>query len=190
MKYFATVGLFIVIQLAARETDWTDSDNLKIGVFHLATLGMMVYSLGGFFLDLGIAETVCYSLLVLGLFSINLMQLIEIKPGLGAYVAAKYTVLAGIVMHAFEAVSYIYSIVFLLIAIASVVAGFKVGNKSIRLYGLVLSMLSVFKLIMFDVSYSSTLTRAISFLVSGLICFGISLVYNRIDKQQKEKVER
>ncbi len=189
MRIFATVGMFIVIQLAARETDWTDSDNGRLGLFHFANLAAMLYALDGFQMDFQTIELIVYSLLVIGLFSLNLDQLLIIKDKFGAYISGKYTLLAAAILNALDAVNYAYSIVFLLISIASIVVGFKIKNKSMRLFGLVLSMLSIVKLIMFDVSYSNTLMRALSFLASGLICFGISLVYNRIDKQQKQKTE-
>lgn len=189
MRIFATVGMFIVIQLAARETDWTDSDNGRLGLFHFANLAAMLYALDGFQMDFQTVELIVYSLLVIGLFSLNLDQLLIIKDKFGAYISGKYTLLAAAILNALDAVNYAYSIVFLLISIASIVVGFKIKNKSMRLFGLVLSMLSIVKLIMFDVSYSNTLMRALSFLASGLICFGISLVYNRIDKQHKQKSE-
>ena len=189
MRIFATVGMFIVIQLAARETDWTDSDNGRLGLFHFANLAAMLYALDGFQMDFRTMELVVYSLLVIGLFSLNLEQLLSINDKFGAYISGKYTVLAAVILNALSAVNYAYSIAFLLISIASIVVGFKIKNKSMRLFGLVLSMLSIVKLIMFDVSYSNTLMRALSFLASGLICFGISLVYNRIDKQHKQKTE-
>ena len=189
MRIFATVGMFIVIQLAARETDWTDSDNGRLGLFHFANLAAMVYAIDGFQADFLTLELIVYILLVIGLFSLNLEQLLSINSNFGAYIAGKYTVLAAFILNAFVAVNYAYSIAFLLISIVSIVVGFKIRNKSMRLFGLVLSMLSIVKLIMFDVSYSNTLMRALSFLVSGLICFGISLVYNRIDKQHKQKTD-
>ena len=95
--------------------------------------------------------------------------------------------LIGVFMYHLNVSSYVYSIVYLIISIICVVAGFKISNKSVRLYGLILSMLSIAKLILIDISYSNTLMRAFSFLICGLLCFGISLIYNHIDKQQKAK---
>ena len=34
---------------------------------------------------------------------------------------------------------------------------------------------------MFDIVYSDTVGRATSFLVSGILCFVISLIYNKLD---------
>lgn len=48
-------------------------------------------------------------------------------------------------------------------------------------------MVSVFKLIMIDIKYDSTLENAVSFFVCGLLCFVISFLYNRIDHHLKKK---
>ncbi len=52
-------------------------------------------------------------------------------------------------------------------------------------YGLVLSIISVIKLIIIDISYDNLALRAASFLVCGLLCFAISYIYNKLDKNNK-----
>ena len=54
--------------------------------------------------------------------------------------------------------------------------------KLMRLYGLILSMISIAKLLFFDLSYDSLATRAAGVLVAGLLCLGISFAYGKYEK--------
>ena len=47
-------------------------------------------------------------------------------------------------------------------------------------------MVSVVKFIMYDITYENTIGRAISFLISGILCFGISAIYNHFEKQGQQ----
>ena len=94
----------------------------------------------------------------------------------------KYTVLMFCILNSYDVINYLISICLLLFAIISIVIGFYKDTKSFRLYGLLLSMISIFKLIMIDIQYDSTIENAVSFFVSGVLCFIISFIYNRIDR--------
>lgn len=43
-------------------------------------------------------------------------------------------------------------------------------------------LLCVVKLVLVDIRYDNVLLRAAGFFVGGILCFGISLVYNLVDK--------
>lgn len=75
------------------------------------------------------------------------------------------------------------SILFLMLAVWGIVFGALVRRKAIRLYGLVLSILSVLKCLLFDIAYSSSLYRPLGLLVAGIMCFGISWIYTVIEKK-------
>ncbi|MBP3351875.1 MAG: DUF2339 domain-containing protein [Lachnospiraceae bacterium] len=105
----------------------------------------------------------------------------------GVYVGVKFVVFMNVVLNSFEAVNYVISISCLLFAILSIIIGFIGDYKALRIFGLVLSMISIFKLIMVDISYQNTLGNALSFFGSGILCFVISLIYNYIDKKVKER---
>ena len=104
------------------------------------------------------------------------------------YVGIKATLFINLSMAVFidSELGYIYSIVCLLIAVASIVIGFRNELKSFRLYGLILSLCSVLKLVMIDISYDNSLGRIFSFIGAGLLCFAIVWIYNKMSEKLKE----
>ncbi len=123
------------------------------------------------------------------IFVINAKHLLdEYKGGFaGFYVGFKMTILLFVIMSSFDAYDYMMSVAYFMFAIVAIVVGFKLKYKSLRIYGLILSMISVFKLIMVDIRYTDMIKIAISFFVSGVLCFAISLIYNYIDKKLVKK---
>ena len=121
------------------------------------------------------------------LFFINSKRLLPRHKYAGYYITLKYTALMLIILSSFDVVNYAVSICLLVFAIISIVAGFYKDMIAFRLYGLVLSMISIFKLLMIDIKYDSTIENAISFFVSGVLCFVISFIYNRIDGKLRGK---
>lgn len=105
------------------------------------------------------------------------------KMAAGFYIGIKLTVLVSVVTYSFNAADYVISIVLLMVSAASITAGFIFRYKSFRLYGLILVMLSTVKLIMVDIAYDNTIERAISFFICGILCFAISILYNKLDKK-------
>ncbi len=128
-------------------------------------------------------------LVSLVLFMLNSKNLLEKFPNIvaGIYVGLKFTILMIAILGSFDAANYVVSSCCILLAIGCIVIGFMRDYKYLRIYGLILSMISVFKLIMVDIRYENTLGNAISFFVSGILCFAISLIYNYIDKRIKKE---
>ena len=104
------------------------------------------------------------------------------------YVAVKAVLFAFFALASLEAASIVTSVVGLLIAFVCVVVGFAAGMqtgrsfKQIRIFGLIMVLICLLKLILVDLPFDSTLLRAISFFISGVLCFAISLIYNMVDK--------
>ena len=121
------------------------------------------------------------------LFMANSKKLFQKNTYAGYYIMLKYTILMFCILHSYDVINYLISICLLLFAIISIVIGFYKDTKSFRLYGLLLSMVSIFKLIMIDIQYDSTMENAVSFFVSGVLCFIISFIYNRIDHSFQKK---
>lgn len=117
-------------------------------------------------------------------FMVNSKNILDKRTGIGGiYVGIKFTVLMVVILNSFDVVNYVVSVACLILAIISIVGGFKGQYKSLRIFGLILSMLSTFKLIMVDISYANTLGNALSFFASGILCFMLSLIYNYIDRK-------
>ena len=94
-------------------------------------------------------------------------------------------VLVIAILGSYHSPQYVISIAIFIVAIIVILLGFKINVKSIRIYGLVVSMICVVKLVMVDITYSNTMGHALSFFVSGVLCFVISALYNIADKRYK-----
>lgn len=128
---------------------------------------------------------VAVTLVAIALFMMNVAG--QLKRGSDLwryYIAFKLTVLLFAIFNAYWNINIIYSIVMLLFALGCIVFGFAFSYRAFRMYGLGISMVCIFKLVMMDLDNSSgTLgSRALGFLVCGLICFGINYVYNRVSR--------
>lgn len=130
-------------------------------------------------------------LTTLAAFLVNAKNLLDKRDNLfaGIYVGVKFTVLMITILGSFDTVNYLVSIACFVLAIISIVIGFKAEYRSLRLFGLALSIISTFKLIMVDISYENTLGNALSFFASGLLCFAISMIYNYIAKKRDKEEE-
>lgn len=104
----------------------------------------------------------------------------------GIYVGLKFTWLCYAILHTAGIPQYGISIGFFLLAAGTVAYGFKFKFKSLRVFGLILSCISVCKLILADLSYEQVAMKAASFLICGLLCLGINVVYNLVGKKQDE----
>lgn len=169
--------------------------NLRTGAKENPTvyniINLMLMSAGLIIISENTALQIPVILVALVIFLINSKNLLDKYPNLlaGIYVGLKFTVLMVVILTSFEAANYVISSLCIILAIASIVLGFVKEYKYLRIYGLILSMVSVFKLIMVDIRYENTLGNAISFFVSGVLCFAISMIYNYIDKKIVERKE-
>lgn len=75
--------------------------------------------------------------------------------------------------------SVLLTIVILLTGAVCVIGGFRVRATMLHHYGLSLVLLAVLKLALLDVGTQSSITRVVALLVAGLICFALSLAYNK-----------
>jgi len=80
----------------------------------------------------------------------------------------------------------IASVVGMALAFISIFVGFIFRVKALRLYGLVLTILMTVKAIAYDLSGSDGITRVISLLIGGIICFGIVVIYTRLESSLKQ----
>lgn len=168
--------------------------NLKTGeeekktLYYLINLILMITGLIRIDAGYGVVPHLTVIIVTLITFLVNSKNILDryVNYG-GIYVGIKFTVLMAVILDSFHTVNYIVSVVCLLLAIVNIAAGFWGSYKSLRIFGLVLSMVSIFKLIMVDISYTNTLGNALSFFASGMLCFAISLIYNLIDKKMQKQ---
>lgn len=103
----------------------------------------------------------------------------------GFWLVFKYLLLIWAVILSFAdlgVASAIYSVSGLVVAILSISVGFKLSIKSIRLYGLVLTVMMVAKFILVDLSQENSIVRVLALVLGGSLCFLISYIYNRLSE--------
>lgn len=187
---FMLVAIYNVVMLKTRfSTNFETGEREKPAIFNIINSILMIVGLSGIGDDEGIWNALLI-ITVIGIFFVNAKNILDNRNNLfgGMYVGFKFTFLMIVLMESFDAISYVISIACFVFAILSIVIGFIAKYKALRIYGLVLSLISTFKLVMFDISYDNTLGHSISFFVSGILCFVICLIYNLIDnKINKEK---
>jgi hypothetical protein len=98
------------------------------------------------------------------------------------YGVIKVTVFLVVVLTSLQQASILLSAALLVLSILWILTGFGLSAKAIRMYGLVITNLSIVKLILIDITYNGVLEKAVGFFVCGLLCFFISFIYNRIDR--------
>ncbi|MGL6199484.1 MAG: DUF2339 domain-containing protein [Lachnospiraceae bacterium] len=80
---------------------------------------------------------------------------------------------------------YIVSILLVLIACICIAVGFKKDFTSFRVYGLVLTIAAVLKLVTYDIMKLNSMIRVGAFVVGGILCFMISRLYNNASKKNE-----
>ncbi len=162
---------------------YDDEKPFKI-VTYVINACLMFYSLITLFT---IEDEIMHFMVVLGaigLFCINSVNILKKKyTGLSVYVGIKLTILILAILGSYDAANYVMSISAFLIAIAFIIVGFVMDIKSLRIYGLVVSLICVVKLVMIDITYENTAGHALSFFISGVLCFVISAVYSLAEKR-------
>lgn len=105
------------------------------------------------------------------------------KTFIGIYTCTKLLIVLLAILYRLETVSLVVSLATLIFAVLCIAFGFKINVKSFRLYGLTLTLILVLKLILYDISYDSAILRPLGFLGAGLLCYGVSWLYSKLEKQ-------
>lgn len=100
-----------------------------------------------------------------------------------AYLSGKSLYFLGFVIPRLAQSTVLLSAGILLAGCLGVFGGFINKKKSLRICGLMMSMLAVFKLLLYDISLSDGILRPLCFLGAGILCFGIGYIYNKMEKQ-------
>ena len=99
---------------------------------------------------------------------------------------AEVTIVPFILCYALEASGFVATLAVIAVAICCIVFGFIMKYVGPRLYGLIMTMIMIFKLTMIDYRHSSLLGYAVSFLIAGVVCLGISMLYYFINANVKK----
>ncbi len=188
--YTLVVAYNLFAMKSSFSLDFKTGEQESSGFYAFVNLILMLIGLGAIADGNGASlRHVIWIIVTLVTFLVNSKNYLDKRDNMvaGVYIGVKFVIFLIVVLNSFEAVNYVISISCLLFAIASIIIGFMGDYKALRMFGLVLSMISIFKLIMIDISYQNTLGNALSFFGSGILCFVISLIYNYIDKKVKER---
>lgn len=110
----------------------------------------------------------------------------KIPDLIGIWFVLKYFIFTWVMLRAFWELpfdSVVYSVAGLLLAVAAIYAGFQLKIKITRQFGLAITMLMVAKFIFVDLQGENSITRVLSFAAGGVLCFIISIIYNRLSKE-------
>ena len=119
----------------------------------------------------------------------ELLKKNEIRSGMTGremLFCGKLTAWLFVLFCGFSLPKVLLSVGLLVLAVLLILFGFWKSRKPVRIYGLILVLVSICKLILLDISYGKLELRAFSFLICGVICFGISFLYNRMDKNNSK----
>lgn len=106
------------------------------------------------------------------------------KP-LSIFVCVKFSLLILCILDRLNAVSFVISLVGIIFAVVFIVIGFLKRLKGFRLYGLVLCLVCIAKLLLVDVEYDSSVMRPVGYLAAGLLCYLISWIYSKLENRIK-----
>ena len=116
----------------------------------------------------------------------NKEESIPVTIGKYAFVT-EYVFIPFILCYAFPSPAYVSSIIGIVLSVGCIVLGFAMKMKGIRIYGLVISMIMIFKLSLIDFEKSSLLAYALSFFIAGISCLVISMLYYFVNAAVGEK---
>lgn len=141
---------------------------------------------------LALPEKILLAVSVSASFLVGSGQLIRVRKNQSAngrelLFGLKHTLLVLVLFCGFDVPGVLLSLGFLLLAVGYIVFGFWKDRRTIRVFGLVLVLVSVCKLILLDISYERLVLRACSFLLCAALCFGISFIYNRMTPRLKQR---
>jgi len=102
------------------------------------------------------------------------------------YTAIKFAFLIYYTLSIFNTASVVISICMIAFSVVCISFGFinRLIGKNLRILGLVMTLVFVIKLIIIDINYDNSILKAISYLISGMLCFGISAIYNYFEKKK------
>ncbi len=197
MIFFAMISIFLNLKYFRVNPVTKAEEKASVIIGYIYNAIMIIMSLvlisipdvslkvNGVVLLTGVPTLIINILIAIALVTINVSRLCNTSKHemlYGIYTCLKLTIFLLVVLNRFHVVPMIISIIAIVVAIGCIVLGFTLKKKSFRIYGLVLTIVFVFKLCLVDISYDSNIMRPIGFFVAGILCLAISWIYSKIEK--------
>ncbi|MDR1422518.1 MAG: DUF2339 domain-containing protein [Coriobacteriales bacterium] len=171
------------------------ASTLKLDELVIFVSSTIEFGIHGFFdrYDLpGIAFALMLTLLLLALAVLRISGRKQPAPGFDLIYAIATTLLLlsclGACTRIFDE-AYAFSLVTMILAFINIAVGFALRRGTLRIYGLILVLFCVVKLLVVDLVNLNSFMRVIAFIGCGLVCFGISALYNFAVKRLKTNQE-
>lgn len=134
---------------------------------------------------------ICAAIIAIAAFSLNTVNLCR-EPdaeinSTDIYICIKYIILDITIIKSLDMPNIIVTISWIILAVGFITIGVITRRHQFRMVGLILTIISIFKLLMLDIFFNNLYMRALGFIISGILCFIISLIYNNIDKRLQNK---
>ncbi|MDR1088349.1 MAG: DUF2339 domain-containing protein [Coriobacteriales bacterium] len=153
----------------------------ELVVIAFVSLEFIVKGLGAGYDRLGTGLALAATILLLAIAVLRIVIRRKASPGFDLAYALAATLLLlsciGACTKLYDE-AYALSLVAMILAFANIAAGFALRRGTLRIYGLVLVLVCVIKLLIIDLVNLNSVMRVIAFIGCGLICFGISALYN------------
>ena len=193
-EVFFYILLVTPLQIAVLKTSfirsWVNPTIREQNMYILArgiNLFLLVLGTSQFYRPFPIWIYVLLILITSALCSVGMQELLKEHPDsllTGFFVGFKYTTFIYAIIRSTHYDKGIFiSISLLIIAIVFILLGFIYKLKSFRIYGLSLTMISVVKLVLVDISHENTMQTVLALLICGTLCFGINFIYNVLSKK-------
>jgi len=161
-----------------------DSFNLVLIIFGLF---MMKNSSRSPYKDESTINTIIYNIVTVLLACLNIPLKDKGTEKRYIYTAVKFIGIIYYSLLIYNTENFIISICMIIFSVLCIIIGFK--NRSIgkllRIFGLVVTLIFIIKLILVDIGFKTSISKAISYLITGILCFAISAIYNYFEKKQK-----
>lgn len=102
----------------------------------------------------------------------------------GIYLLGIITTFLGAQFHLGD-IDLLFSLVYLLLAIAYIMYGFRHRYVQLRRMGLGLSLLSTGKMLLFDLNLMTSGSKIVAYFSFGIVLLGISYIYQRVSSRMK-----
>lgn len=190
-KYCFTLGVLIgsipliVSQVGILRSNW---DTLEIDKRQERLFSVLAFIAMIFNLKIAISHEFTLLALLLAVLSFILdPELKNLTNTKGHILGIQFTILCIGILSIFiknSEMPFLFTLTGILCAVICIYIGFKFSNKSFRKFGIEILIISIAKLLLFDIQYGSPIGTAIGFICAGLLCFGIVWIYGKFEKDK------